>query len=106
MTFVNALNNAGNPLGFPFYGVISPAFAVSLDNFVVRTTYVQHNFSPYPSTGLYGALAQIDQPISYAVVSVAPEMNKSFIPQVALMLACLFFLMGRKKEKAEALQAA
>ena len=31
----------------------------------------------------------------------APEMNASFIPQVALMLACLFFLFGRKKENTE-----
>ena len=33
---------------------------------------------------------------------VAPEMNASFIPQVALILACLFFLFGRKKENTQA----
>ena len=36
----------------------------------------------------------------------APEMNASFIPQVALMLACLFFLLGRKKENTDAILAA
>ena len=35
----------------------------------------------------------------------APEMNASFIPQVALMLACLFFLFGRKKENTDAILA-
>ena len=33
--------------------------------------------------------------------AVAPEMDGSLIPQVTLMLACLFFLMGRKKENVE-----
>lgn len=32
---------------------------------------------------------------------IAPEMNPSFIPQVGLLLGCLFFLFGRKKESAE-----
>ena len=36
----------------------------------------------------------------------APEMNASFIPQVALMLACLFFLFGRKNEVVEPMLAA
>ena len=31
----------------------------------------------------------------------APEMNASFIPQVGLLLGCLFFLFGRKKENTE-----
>ena len=30
--------------------------------------------------------------------SIAPEMNASLIPQVGLLLGCLFFLMGRKRE--------
>lgn len=42
----------------------------------------------------------------YVSVSAAPEMNASFIPQVALMLACLFFLFGRKKENTELMLAA
>jgi len=32
---------------------------------------------------------------------VAPEMNASQIPQVGLLLGCLFFLFGRKKENTE-----
>ena len=37
---------------------------------------------------------------------IAPEMNVSMIPQVGLLLACLFFLFGRKKENAEVMLAA
>ena len=40
------------------------------------------------------------------VGGVAPEMNASFIPQVALMLGCLFFLLGRKKENTESMMTA
>ena len=36
----------------------------------------------------------------------APEMNASLIPQVGLLLGCLFFLMGRKKEVVEPLLTA
>jgi len=32
---------------------------------------------------------------------VAPEMNASLIPQVGLLLGCLFFLFGRKREVVE-----
>ena len=47
-----------------------------------------------------------DNPIVFAVLAtagsgVAPEMNASLIPQVGLLLACLFFLFGRKKENTE-----
>ena len=38
--------------------------------------------------------------------SGAPEMNASFIPQVGLLLACLFFLFGRKREVVEPLLSA
>ena len=37
---------------------------------------------------------------------VAPEMNASLIPQVGLLLGCLFFLMGRKREVVEPILAA
>jgi len=36
----------------------------------------------------------------------APEMNASFLPQVGLLLGCLFFLFGRKKENREPILAA
>ena len=53
-----------------------------------------------------------DQTLAYGSMTssisggVAPEMNASLIPQVGLLLACLFFLMGRKKENAEVMQVA
>ena len=37
---------------------------------------------------------------------VAPEMDASLIPQVGLLLGCLFFLMGRKKEVVEPMMTA
>ena len=37
---------------------------------------------------------------------VAPEMNASLIPQVGLLLGCLFFLFGRKREVVEPLLTA
>ena len=40
----------------------------------------------------------------YTITSdAAPEMNASLIPQVGLLLACLFFLFGRKREVVEPL---
>ena len=38
--------------------------------------------------------------------AIAPEMNASFIPQVGLLLGCLFFLMGRKREVVEPMMTA
>jgi hypothetical protein len=38
--------------------------------------------------------------------TVAPEMNASLIPQVGLLLVCLFFMFGRRKEKTEPLLTA
>ena len=37
---------------------------------------------------------------------VVPEMNASLIPQVGLLLGCLFFLMGRRNEVVEPMLAA
>ena len=37
---------------------------------------------------------------------IAPEMNASLIPQVGLLLGCLFFLFGRKTEVVEPLLTA
>ena len=36
----------------------------------------------------------------------APEMSASLIPQVGLLLGCLFFLMGRKNEVVESMMTA
>ena len=54
--------------------------------------------SANPDSAVYGSLL-------VASPNSAPEMNASHIPQVALMLACLFFLMGRKKENTEPMLA-
>jgi ubiquitin len=44
-----------------------------------------------PDSAMYGSLL-------VASSDSAPEMNASLIPQVGLLLGCLFFLFGRKKE--------
>jgi len=41
--------------------------------------------------------------ITLTSTGIAPEMNASLIPQVGLLLGCLFFLFGRKKEVVEPL---
>ena len=52
------------------------------------------------SSGDYGAVTLT------STSGVAPEMNASFIPQVGLLLGCLFFLFGRKKENTEPMMTA
>ena len=54
-----------------------------------------------------GSLIYVDAfqgfPGAFTVTPIAgaPEMNASLIPQVGLLLGCLFFLLGRKKEVVE-----
>lgn len=62
------------------------------DFYTVPVTFYQAS-GPLPALGGSGG-------------GVAPEMNAAFIPQVALMLACLFFLLGRKKENTESMMTA
>ncbi len=62
-------------------------------------------------TSQYGNANYINSATEYSVAiassgGVAPEMNASFIPQVGLLLGCLFFLMGRKKQDIGLLTAA
>lgn len=63
------------------------------------------------------ALAQVNNPadasfsppidsFSITLSPVAPEMNASLIPQVGLLLGCLFFLFGHKKENTEQMTTA
>ena len=69
--------------------------------------YIYNNSSLTPPYTPPFLNANLDPGTStFNLVSAAPEMNASFIPQVVLMLACLFFLFGRKKAVVETLLAA
>ena len=77
------------------------------NNSIIRETLsgsgIAYSSSPAVSNTQLGSIG-ITAPVGGS--GVAPEMNASFIPQVALMLACLFFLFGRKKENTEVMLAA
>ena len=75
-----------------------------------RTADSSFNLAYWPN-GLVNAEANSYEPFGTLTVSLAgsgaaPEMNASLIPQIALMLGCLFFLLGRKKENTESMLAA
>lgn len=81
-------------------------------NTLNATTGGQGSISAYSSlsdaqieTSSLGSVIVDSATIVQQSSSVAPEMNASFIPQVALMLACLFFLLGRKRETVEPMLA-
>jgi len=66
-----------------------------------------------PVGGIFGGASSLQTgsyPSVYTSSTIepagAPEMNASFIPQVGLLLACLFFLFGRKKENTDAILTA
>ena len=77
--------------------------------------YWPHHYT-FTSTSAFGPSNSVSSAILFTSATwtpqsspgggVAPEMNASFIPQVALMLACLFFLLGRKKENTEQMMTA
>lgn len=77
--------------------------------------YWPHHYT-FTSTSAFGPSNSVSSAILFTSATwtpqsspgggVAPEMNTSFIPQVALMLACLFFLLGRKKENTEQMMTA
>ena len=93
----------GNHLGFPNdSSTFGPYFAYSTgldydENLSVSSIR-------YRSTGsIESAQPLYDVSRTFATATVhssgaAPEMNASLIPQVGLLLGCLFFLTGRKKE--------
>ena len=102
----------GNHLGFPnSNSTVGPYFASFIydDNYsdlTVYASYYQLSGSSYNRSDL-----GMNQSFSYVTATVnssgvAPEMDASLIPQVALLLACLFFLMGRKKHVVEPMLAA
>jgi hypothetical protein len=98
----------GTNLGPNTDGVYGPLF-VFLDT---GTTIIAADYNPYSlSAGSASGWSQSTN-FNWAYVSssspsgVVPEMNASLIPQVGLLLGCLFFLMGRKKEVVEPILAA
>ena len=80
------LSNAFFLTATPVTGGATPVNNAPLDGYILPTA----NY--FYSTGPFGG--------------VAPEMNASLIPQIALMLACLFLLFGRKKENEDSMQTA
>jgi len=102
-------SSVGDHFGYPntTYGQWGPYFAFSQytnTDPMMGFTEVSANF--YTSIGsACCAGPNFSQSVSYAVATatggVAPEMNASLIPQVGLLLGCLFFLFGRKKENRE-----
>ena len=88
-------SNAALPAGTGYYyltatvvtGGATPSNLPSLNGYVLPVANYFYDHAP-------------------GVGGVAPEMNASFIPQVGLLLGCLFFLFGRKKEVVEPMLAA
>lgn len=105
----NKFISSGSPYylslsGFAFYTGAFPGDAYSATNaFVIQVTG-SGGSSPY---GMFAgdSSSQGAGSLTVSCISgcgdVAPEMNASLIPQVGLLLGCLFFLLGRKKENAE-----
>jgi len=109
-TFATAI---GGNLGFPnnqysdqrgpyfvFESYSSPFFFSNSSFFYSRTSSVQCCGGPGVSASFSYAVA------TRSTGGVAPEMNASLIPQVGLLLGCLFFLMGRRKENVEPMMTA
>ena len=82
-----------------FEGVV-PADNFTTSNFTIS--------SPTFNGLTFSLAADNSNPGSYNLVvgggGVAPEMNASQIPQVGLLLGCLFFLYGRKREDASSIE--
>ena len=112
----NVLNYPGAPYyvtgsGVGFYTGSNPS-----GNYLGGNTSAANAFaiywSLYPEPGPYYGMSSADNlstglgSMTVSPSAVAPEMNASFIPQVALMLACLFFLLGRKMENTESMLSA
>ena len=96
----------GANLGLPSIGDVGPLFAYS--NISVSHISVGYYTD---GTAYSDGINSNNQSFPYAVATVhssgaAPEMNASHIPQVGLLLGCLFFLTGRKKEVVEPMLAA
>ncbi len=79
------------------YGVgftIDPSYSVEYLSYNAAGSNYMMVDSANPDSAVYGSLLVVSP-------DSAPEMNASLIPQVGLLLGCLFFLLGRKKENTE-----
>ena len=97
---------------FALSGVVNPGNLVGQTNFDAFTMdSISGNISGYSNTffsyyGNNGLSSETNYSlVSLSAVAAAPEMNASLIPQVGLLLGCLFFLFGRKKENTGAMLA-
>ncbi len=93
----------GVDLGYPNNsGSLGPSFAHNLIGSVVRG-------KAYSDVGLYTNDANVDTSNSYAIIMPAsaavPEIDGALIPQVGLLLAGLFIILGRRKENTEPMLA-
>ena len=100
-TFATAV---GSQLGLPFYGEYGPLFAYSAPGAVHATMYSN------PTFFYSGPAAGKANSVPYATATVhsaaAPEIDGALIPQVGLLLAGLFIILGRRKESTEPMLAA
>ena len=96
-----------DPLGTPpTYPSVGISFTANGADYNLLA--LMDGFSQISGHGTYGVSAS---PLFVSIgacepgcgFGIAPEMNAAFIPQVGLLLACLFFLLGRKKENTEAM---
>ncbi len=103
-TYINSLSGTMN------FGISGTSTIASNTTYmdVLQGNFTTSNFtisSPTFNGLTFSLAADNSNPGSYNLVvgggGVAPEMNASQIPQVGLLLGCLFFLMARKKENSE-----
>ena len=73
-----------------------PIFQYASNNGLIWVGVIVDTPSSLSTSGITFAVATLS-----GGGAVAPEMNASLIPQVGLLLGCLFFLMGRKREVVE-----
>ncbi len=81
--------------GVAFYTGTNPTNPPNIFNLFFGTPNLQNGDAYNTQGDMSSSLC-----VTNCTGGVAPEMNTSLIPQVGLLLACLFFLLGRKKEVA------
>jgi len=89
---------------FPNYVLFNSAFSNGHGNNSWALSPQLNSLGPCDNsncTGVYGGYESAGAAIITVSGGIAPEMNASLIPQVGLLLGCLFFLFGRKKEVVE-----